>query len=60
MVVYGSNGLIPVRKIVLNSNVLKFKKKVRHLGNIVKHDLGDCDDIMFNKGVLISQSEQNE
>ena len=51
----GSNGLIPVRQIVLNGNVLKFKKKVRHLGNIVKHDLCDYDDIMFKKGVFISQ-----
>ena len=35
--------------------MLKFKKKVRHLGNIVKHDLCDYDDIMFKKGVFISQ-----
>ena len=51
----GSNGLSPIRQIVLNGNVLKWKKKVRHLGNIVKYDLCDYDDIMFKKGVFISQ-----
>ena len=38
------------RKIVLNGNVLKSKKK--YLGNIVKHDLGDYDDIMLPSGRL--------
>ena len=51
----GNNGLRPVRNIVLNDNILKWKKKVRHLGNIVKYDLCDYDDIMFKKGVFISQ-----
>ena len=40
---------------MLNGNILKWKKKVRHLGNIVKHDLCDYDDIMYKKGVFISQ-----
>ena len=51
----GSNGQAPNRNILLNGNILKWKRKVKHLGNLVKHDLVDYDDIMFKKGVFISQ-----
>ena len=45
----------PQRSITLNGTVLKWKTKVLHLGNYIRHDLSDHDDIMSKKGVFISQ-----
>ena len=51
----GGGRLPPPRPITLNGVVLKWKTKVLHLGNYVTYNLSDHDDIMFKKGVFISQ-----
>ena len=51
----GSRGRPPERPVTLNGIKLDWSKKVKHLGNIVTHDLNDSDDINFKKGVFISQ-----
>ena len=51
----GSDGIPPNRLVSLSGSVLKWHKKVKHLGNIVKHNLDDSDDVEFKKGVFISQ-----
>ena len=50
----GSGGVPPLRPITLNGTVLKWKQKVKHLGNFVRHDLNDHDDIMYKKGLFVS------
>ena len=51
----GSGGRPPERTVTLNGIKLTWNKKVKHLGNIVTHDLKDTDDINCKKGVFISQ-----
>ena len=51
----GSGGEPPERAVTLNGNKLTWSKKVKHLGNIVTHDLKDLDDINFKKGVFVGQ-----
>ena len=51
----GSEGRPPERTIKLNGNILTWKKSVKHLGNIVTHDLKDDDDVNLKKGTFIGQ-----
>ena len=51
----GKDNVLPTRPVTLNGSVLKWKSKVRHLGNFVSSDLNDHHDIMYKKGVFISQ-----
>ena len=51
----GSDGEPPERAVTLNGHKLTWSKKVKHLGNIVTHDLRDLEDINFKTGVFISQ-----
>ena len=51
----GSQGRPPERTVTLNGTNLTWEKKVKHLGNIVTHDLRDSDDINLKKGVFVSQ-----
>ena len=51
----GSGGEAPTRPVTLNSVKLSWHKKVKHLGNLVTHDLKDDDDVNFKRGVFISQ-----
>ena len=51
----GGGGRPPERNVYLNGNKLCWSKKVRHLGNIITHDLNDSEDINLKKGVFISQ-----
>ena len=51
----GKDSIPPTRPVTLNGCVLKWKSKVKHLGNFVSFDLNDHHDIMYKKGVFISQ-----
>ena len=51
----GSEGRPPERTIKLNGNILTWKKSVKHLGNIVTHDLKDADDVNLKKCTFIGQ-----
>ena len=51
----GSEGIAPKREVTLSGNVLKWHRKVKHLGNIVTSDLNDFEDIEFKKCVFRSQ-----
>ena len=51
----GSGGTEPNRPVTLNGIKLSWHKKVKHLGNIVTHDLKDDEDITYKRGVFISQ-----
>ena len=41
----GNEGKEPVRGVTLNGTKLSWHKRVKHLGNIVTHDLKDDQDI---------------
>ena len=45
----GSEGVAPKREVTLSGNVLKWHRKVKHLGNIVTSDLNDSEDIEREK-----------
>ena len=49
------SGQTPERNITLNGNPLTWHKSVKHLGNVVTHDLKDDDDIALKKGAFIGQ-----
>ena len=51
----GSGGRPPERTVSLNGNILTWHKSVKHLGNVITHDLKDSDDINLKKGVFIGQ-----
>lgn len=51
----GSNGRTPIRTVTLNGTPVKWKRIIKHLGNIITCDLNDNDDIIFKKGNFISQ-----
>ena len=48
----GNDGLRPVRQIVLNGNILKWKKKVRHLGGCLYLPAWGVTDLVGG-GVII-------
>ena len=51
----GNEGKELVRGVTLNGTKLSWHKRVKHLGNIVTHDLKDDQDISYKRGVFISQ-----
>ena len=51
----GSGGVPPQRQLTLNGTVLNWASKVKHLGNMVNHDLKDNVDMVYKRGVFIGQ-----
>ena len=51
----GNGGRPPERTVTLNGKILTWHKSVKHLGNIITHDLKDSDDINVKKGVFVGQ-----
>ena len=45
----------PTRVVKLNGAVIKWNTRAKHLGNILTCDLSDSDDVIYKKGVFISQ-----
>ena len=51
----GSGGAPPERPLTLNRTVLKWSSEVKHLGNMINHDLKDKIDVSYKRGVFIGQ-----
>ena len=51
----GGGGIPPVKPLTLNGSVLAWQSSVKHLGNMISHDLKDTVDINYKRGVFIGQ-----
>ena len=51
----GGGGIPPEKPLTLNGNVLSWSSSVKHLGNMINHDLKDTVDINYKRGVFIGQ-----
>ena len=51
----GNNGQPPKRMVKLDGIPIQWKSQVKHLGNVISHDLCDSHDIKAKKHIFISQ-----